>query len=190
MNEQFETAWQLHLFLTARHIPYAIIGGIAVQRWGAPRLTRDVDLTILLPPGREEPILTEIAEAFPPRIKDAVGFALQHRVLPVEVPGGSEADLSLGLPGYEEHVIARTVPYDLGEGRVVRLCSAEDLIIHKALAGRPHDVLDIEGIIVRQGSAIDLRYIRSWIEELSRVADDPEVLRRFDRIWMEHHPSA
>ncbi len=145
MNRQFETAWQLHLFLTDRGIPYAIIGGIAVQRWGQPRFTRDVDVTILLPPGKEEPILREIAGLFPPRIEDAVAFALEHRVLPITVPGGSEADLSLGLPGYEEHVIARAVLYDLGQGREVRLCSPEDLIIHKALAGRPQDLLDIEG---------------------------------------------
>lgn len=135
MNRQFITAWQLHTFLRTRGIPYAIIGGIAVQRWGQPRLTRDVDLTVLLQPGREEATLREIVAAFPARIEDAVAFALEHRVLPVEVPGGSEADLSLGLPGYEENVIARAVPYDLGDGHEVRLCSAEDLIIHKALAG-------------------------------------------------------
>ena len=107
MNLQFETAWRLHTFLSAGRIPYAIIGGIAVQRWGQPRLTRDVDLTVLLPRGSEEATLREIVAAFPARIEDAVSFALEHRVLPVNVPGGSEADISLGLPGYEEHVTLR-----------------------------------------------------------------------------------
>lgn len=185
MNRQFETAWQLHTFLSARGIPYAIIGGIAVQRWGQPRLTRDVDLTVLLPPGSEETMLRAIVAAFPARIEDAVAFAVAHRVLPVEVPGASEADISLGLPGYEEHVIARAVPYDLGEGRVVRLCSAEDLIVHKALAGRPKDVLDIEGIVGRQGRALDVAYVRRWLGELARVAEDPDVAARFERIWAE-----
>jgi len=183
VNRQFETAWLLHTFLGARRIPYAIIGGLAVQRWGQPRLTRDVDLTMLLEPGREEATLREIVAAFPPRIDDAVAFALAHRVLPVDVPGGSEADLSLGLPGYEEHVVARAVPYDLGGGREVRLCSAEDLIIHKALAGRPQDVLDIEGIVARQGKALDVAYVRRWLEELARASDDPEVRNRFERVW-------
>ncbi|MFQ5896838.1 MAG: hypothetical protein ACE5JN_01120 [Candidatus Methylomirabilia bacterium] len=185
MNRQFETAWQLHAFLSTRGIPYAIIGGIAVQRWGRPRLTRDVDLTVLLPPGGEEATLREIVAAFPARIEDAVAFALEHRVLPVDVPGGSEADLSLGLPGYEEHLIARTVAYDLGDGREVRLCSAEDLIIHKALAGRPQDVLDIEGVVARHGAALDIVYVHQWLEELARLADDPEVVARFERIWAE-----
>lgn len=185
MNRQFETAWQLHLFLTARGIPYAISDGIAVQRWGQPRLTRDVDLTILLPPGKEEPILHEIVAAFPARIEDAVRFALEHRVLPIEVRGGGEADLSLGLPGYEEHLMARVVPYDLGDGREVRLCSAEDLIIHKALAGRPQDVLDLDGVVARQGAKLDVGYIRQWLEELVQVSGDPEVAARFERVW-EH----
>jgi hypothetical protein len=37
-----------------------------------------------------------------PRLKDAVAFALEHRVLPIDVPGASAADLSMALPGFEE----------------------------------------------------------------------------------------
>ncbi len=185
MNRQFATAWRLHRFLSERRIPYAIIGGLAVQRWGQPRFTRDVDVTILLPTGGEEPVLRELAAAFPPRVEEPVAFALEHRVLPVVVPEGSEADLSLGLPGYEEEVVARAVPYDLGHGRVVRLCSAEDLLIHKALAGRPQDVLDIEGIVARQGRALDMAYVRRWLRELAAVAGDPEIAARVERAWRE-----
>lgn len=183
MSAQFEAAWQLHLFFTRHAIPYTVIGGLAVQRWGQPRLTRDVNVTVLLSPGREEQALREIAAAFPPRVEDAVAFAVEHRVLPVTVPGASEADISLGLPGYEEEVVARALPYELGEGQSVRLCSAEDLIIHKALAGRPQDVLDIEGIVARQGSALDVGYVRRWLAELERISGDPEVTARFERIW-------
>lgn len=186
MNRQFETAWQLHRFLIEREIPYAIIGGIAVQRWGQPRLTRDVDLTIQLPAGREEPMLREILRAFPGRMDDALQFALVHRVLPVRLPGGSEADITLGLPGYEEHVIARAVDYDLGGERTVKLCSAEDLIIHKAVAGRPQDLMDIEGIVARQRDRLDLAYLRRWLGELSTLLDDPEVAQRFERAWAEY----
>lgn len=186
MNLQFETAWRLHQFLSEREILYVIIGGIAVQRWGQPRLTRDVDLTVLLQAGREEPVLREMLRAFPGRVDDALRFALVHRVLPVQVPGGSEADITLGLPGYEEGVIARAVDYDLGDGRVVRLCSAEDLIIHKAVAGRPQDVMDIEGIVARQRDRLDLAHLRRWLGEFSALLDDPAVAQRFERAWDEY----
>jgi len=42
------------------------------------------------------------------------------------VPGASPADLSLALPGFEEEAITRAVAYDVGRGRSVRLCTAED----------------------------------------------------------------
>ena len=126
--------------------------------------------------------------AFPSRIDNAVAFALEHRVLPVGVPGGSEADLSLGLPGYEEDVVARAVSYNLRGGRQVRMCTAEDLLVHKALAGRPQDLMDIEGIVARQGKALNVVYVRRWLDELARVAEDPEVAARFERVWSERGP--
>lgn len=189
MNQQFEAAWRLARFFTDRGIAYAIIGGFAVQRWGQPRFTRDVDVTILLPPGSEEATLREMVAAFPARVEDPVAFALEHRVLPLTVPGGSEADVSPGLPGYDEEAIGRGVAYDLGGGRTVRLCSAEDLIIHKALAGRAQDVFDIEGIVARQGKVLDLAYVRRWLAELGQVSDDPEVPARFERIWAAIGPA-
>jgi hypothetical protein len=127
--------------------------------------------------------------AFPARVEDPVAFALEHRVLPLTVPGGSEADVSLGLPGYEVEAVARGVAYDLGGGQTVQLCSAEDLIIHKALAGRAQDVLDIEGIVARQGKALAVAYVRRWLTELGRVSDDPEVPARFERIWAAMGPA-
>ena len=186
MNLQVETAWRLHRFLSERKIPYVISGGFAVQRWGQPRLTRDVDLTILLPAGQEEPALRELLRAFPGRVDDALQFAVLHRVLLVQVPGGSEADITLGLQGYEEGVIVRAVDYDLGDGRAVRLCSAEDLIIHKAVAGRPQDLMDIQGIVARQRDRLDLAYLRRWLSEFSALLDDSEVGQRFERAWEEY----
>jgi hypothetical protein len=190
VNGQFEAAWQLHRFLTERGIPYVIIGGVAVQRWGEPRLTIDIDLAILLPPGGEERPLREIAAAFPPRLKDGVAFALEHRVLPIDVPGASPADLSLALPGFEEEAIVRAVDYDLGQGRAVRLCTADDLVVYKCVAGRAQDVLDVEGVVARQGHALDVAHVRRWVEEFARITDDREIVARFERAWANrpHRP--
>ena len=70
-----------------------------------------------MPAGGEERGLREIAAAFPVRLKDAVVFALEHRVLPIDVPEASPADLSLALPGFEEEAIG----------------TAEDLIVYKCV---------------------------------------------------------
>jgi hypothetical protein len=57
-----------------------------------------------------------------------------------------------------------------------------------ALAGRAQDVLDIEGIVARQGNALGLAYVRRWLTELSRVSDDPELTVRFERAWAAYGP--
>ena len=61
-------------------------------------------------------------------------------------------------------------------------------VIHRSLAGRAQDVLDIESIVARQGNALDLAYVRRWPTELARVSDDPGVTVRFERAWAAYGP--
>lgn len=183
MNQQFKAAWEVHEFFTKEGIPYAIIGGIALQRWGEPRFTRDVDITILANLDGEKAVLQKILSIFSPRISDALQFALKNRVCLVRSKNGCEIDISLGIPGYEEEVVKRAVECDLGEGYMVRICSAEDLIIHKALAGRPQDLADIESIIMRQGNKLDVEYIRKWLKEFSHLLGMKKMLERFEEPW-------
>lgn len=80
MNQQFKAAWEVHQFFTKEVIPYAIIGGIALQRWGEPRFTRDVEVTILVNIGEEEEIVKSILSVFTKRIPDALEFAFRNRI--------------------------------------------------------------------------------------------------------------
>ncbi len=183
MSLQVKAAWEAHEFFIKEGIPYAIIGGIAVQHWGEPRFTRDVDFTILATLGKEEKTLKKIVTVFSPRIPDALEFALKHRVCLVRSKDGCEIDISLGLPGYEEEVVRRTVGCDLGDGRIVQMCSAEDLIIHKVIAGRAQDLADIDGVITRQGNTLDAGHIRHWLRQFSLLLDMNEILQRFEEPW-------
>ncbi len=47
-------AVDLLTFCSARDWRICVIGGLAVQRWGEPRVTRDVDVSLLTDFGREE----------------------------------------------------------------------------------------------------------------------------------------
>ena len=125
----------------------------------------------------------ELAAYFPPRLPDAVDFAHRQRVLLVRASNGVPLDISLGLPGYEEEVMARAVNWELEPGKVVRLCSAEDLIIHKAVAGRPQDLRDIEGVVYRQGPALDAGYVRRWLRAFAEVIEQPDLPERFETPW-------
>ena len=42
--------------------------------------------------------------------------------------------------------------------------------------------------MARQGAALDIVYVRQWLEPLARLADDPEVAARFERAWTQHGP--
>lgn len=183
MNQQFQAAREVSLFFNKERILYAIIGGIALQHWGEPRFTRDVDITILVPTNDEEIILQKILATFSPRISDALEFALKSRVCLVRNQEGCEIDISLGIPGYEEEVINRAVEYELVENCIVKLCTAEDLIIHKEIAARSQDLADIESIILRQGKKLDIDYIQYWLENFSQAFESNEIINRFSEVW-------
>jgi len=183
MNEQERAAWELHCLLVQLRVPYVITGGLALQHWGEPRLTQDVDVTVMLPPDNPLPVLERITSSFSPRLPDALDFARQHRVLLVRASNGIPLDISLGLPGYEEEVMKRTTVWEPEPGKALRLCSAEDLIIHKAIAGRPQDLRDIEGVIYRQGEALDSAYIHRWLAAFAEVLEQPELPERFIAPW-------
>jgi hypothetical protein len=98
----------------------------------------------------------------------------------IRASNGCQVDISLSVPGYEDEVIWRAVEYELAPGQHIRLCSAEDLIIHKAVAGRPVDLQD-------QGEALDAAYIRRWLGEFAAVLEEPDIVEWFERPWRKLH---
>jgi predicted nucleotidyltransferase len=69
MNALFEAAWEVQQFMQARGWPFCIIGGVAVIRWGAVRMTQDVDLSLLTGFGGSAEDLI-VLKAFADRPKD------------------------------------------------------------------------------------------------------------------------
>ena len=71
MNALLEAADEIQRFLRDAGENFCFIGGVALQRWGEPRFTRDVDLTLLCPYGAEAATAERLIAAFSPRIPDA-----------------------------------------------------------------------------------------------------------------------
>lgn len=184
MIEPFAAALEVGNFLTNCKIPYAIIGGLAVQVWGQVRLTADADLSVAAPlTTGAAPLVRLITEHFPSRSADPVDFAGKTRMVLITASNGVEVDISLALPGYEDQLFSRAVDYEIDPGKSIKLCSAEDLIIHKAVAGRPQDVIDIQGVVKRQGKKLDAAYIRRWLKDFSDVLANGDILKRFETAW-------
>ena len=162
-----------------------MIGGIAVQRWGEPRQTRYVDVTLLTGLGGEEAFVDPILEHYP-RFPDARRFALERRVLLVQTRANIPLDISLGGLPFEEAVIDRSTPFEIEPGVRLTTCSAEDLVILKAFAGRPQDWLDVEGVIVRQGRALDRGQVPAELRPLLELKEGTTAMRRVMDLFEKH----
>lgn len=158
-----------------------LFGAQAVQVWGTPRLTADVDVTASLR-STPERLVSRLRQAgFDLRIRDVNGFVRKTRVLPfVHRRSAIPLDVVLAGPGLEEEFLARARRVAV-EGVVVPVISPEDLIVTKALAGRAKDVEDVRGILRERLGTLDLRRIRSRLRLLEKALADSEPKALFER---------
>ena len=129
--------------LDAGEVEYALVGGLAVAVWGAPRATQDIDLLV-----RPEALARALEAA------DRRGFRL--RALPMTFRDGMElqraskveggalltVDFLLVNPNLEP-VWASRQKLSMAGG-ALWVISRQALIQMKAAAGRPQDAVDIQ----------------------------------------------
>ncbi len=166
------------IFLEDSGFPYAIIGGIALAQWGVVRATLDVDIKVLVPDNDYTKMRTALRSEFP--ITARKELDTHPLIVAVEIDGVN-VDFLLALPGYEENIIKRAVRRDLN-GWQAWICSAEDLIIQKAVAGRGKDWLDIEALLIEQYRQLDQIYINDWLSEFVEALDDPDILIKYKNL--------
>ena len=171
-------------FLRTKKIPYMVIGGAANLFWGVPRTTLDVDVTVQVQEDRLSALVDEIKKCFQSRVKDTQSFVAKMSVLPLQDASGIRIDLIFARLPYEFRAIRRAKTKRVA-GESVRICSPEDLIIHKIISDRPRDQEDVRGIIERVGPALDRKYLDPAVKDLAREFAKPGIfdfyLRCFDR---------
>jgi len=178
MNRLFAAALEVQQFLEHRRWQFALIGGLAVLRWGEALATQDVDISLLTGFGREEQYVDEVLRQFSGRIPAARGFALQHRVVLIAASNGVPVDIALaGIP-FEERLIARASYFAFLPEVSLRTCSAEDLLVLKAFAGRDKDWAALGGVIARQRGSLDWAYVERQLAPLCEAKGEPELLQR------------
>jgi hypothetical protein len=180
VNEVIRAAAELQAVCLAEGWRFCFIGGLAVQRWGEPRETVDVDLTLLTGFHDEARFVSILTGRFETRIEDAAAFALVHRVLLLRARSGVGLDIALGGLPFEELAVDRSSVFTFPPDVPLRTCSAEDLLVLKAFADRPKDWVDVEGIIIRQSGRIDWSHVRAQLAPLVELKEAPQILRRLD----------
>ena len=184
MNPLFEAALELQQFLQHRGWKFCIIGGLAVVRWGQPRATQDVDVTLMTGLGSEAQYVDPLLESFSGRLPDTRQFALENRVLLVSASNGIPLDITLAAYAYEEQIISRATAFEYVPGVPLTTASAEDLIILKAFAARDQDWVDIKSILIRQQGKLDKKLILSELTPLVELKEEPEILDRLKKLFV------
>ncbi len=162
-------------FLEGERLPYMVIGGVANLFWGVPRTTLDVDITVWADANQIPSLVERLAFRFKLLPEDPAEFIQQTRVLPLQTEGHIRADLIFALLPYEEEAIRRARPMPFA-GRQVRICSPEDLILHKLISDRPRDREDVRGVIARMRKSLDRVYLDPRVESLSHGLSRPDIL--------------
>lgn len=178
MQEQLEALREVKELLDRHNLPHLVLGGIANAVWGQPRATQDADFKVMPGELTISEFVTLIGTQFKFRVSDPVAFAQQTYVVPIFASNGIGVDLGLGFFLYEEQAVEKAVIVER-QGVTFPVCTAEDLIVHKAISMREKDWNDIEGVLLRQGDKLDQTYVTHWLEQFAQVLERPELLQRY-----------
>jgi hypothetical protein len=155
--------------------PWMVIGGIAVIAHGVQRMTTDIDAVVRGDAVQVRSLLKSLRhQQIAPRIADAEAFAATNLVLlarhrPTEV----DLDLSLGWTSFEHEALAARAATRYGKVSVP-MAQVDDLIVFKAIAGRPRDIEDAVTLLALYPDT-DMRRVRARVRALSRAAEAPEL---------------
>ena len=154
-----EAAREVAILASDENVAVALIGGYALQLYGSPRLTGDVDV-----------VAGQSIEALP------AGELLSFGGYQTEAPNGVPVDFVLRDDDYAalyEEALVRAVELADAPMPVVRL---EYLTAMKMAAGRSRDEADLEWIVLRSG--IDMSRARQVIHRHL----GPYAAGEFDRL--------
>ena len=128
---------------------FAIIGGLALSAWVAPRTTQDIDLIVTASPGLNSKDLTHLVETrlckktHLPKMK--ANYAIKEMFSFMEDHLGVDVILTTGFPLAAE-AIQKAVRIEI-VGETVKLATPEYLIALKLVSLDDKDKLDIKNLL-------------------------------------------
>ncbi len=168
-------------------IPSIVIGGAEVAIWGELRVTRHVDLKILLGRNEAERLLTVLAPNYSPLLPDPIHALREQAMLFVQDSAGTRLDLLLADTPYDVQAIRRARVTEVEPGAPISVCSPEDLVIYKLISTRVRDHEDAASVIRRQAENFDDDYILSWLRQFEQALDDSTLVAEFKRLRAGKH---
>lgn len=169
--------------LNRANLHYMVIGGQAVLVHGEPRLTNDIDITVAAGLEKLESVRRVAISAGLEPLVDPEEFTTRTMVLPcLHRKSGIRVDFIFSLSPYERDAIERAVEIEISDS-TVRFATAEDLIVHKVLAGRARDLEDVRSILLKN-PGVDRSLIVEALESFQESLGEGTTLTdRLDDIY-------
>lgn len=162
------------------HLRWYVFGAQAVNLYGFPRATADVDVTVEL--GSREPsdLVAKLAQAgFAVRFPDP-GFIEATRVIPAtHVATKLPIDVVLAGPGLEQLFLEQAEIHHVA-GHEIRVIAPEHLVVTKLIAGRPKDLEDVRELLAIR--TLDHPVIEELLGMVEAAIGESELRARYRRL--------
>ncbi len=153
-------------FFQRHRIPYALIGAMALNIYGRPRTTLDIDFLILLDESGFSNIKDrastenfrideEWAKWNPLIAKNQTRFIVKNIFVDVMLPRDE----------HDKESLKRRRRKKIGN-KMVYIIAPEDFILQKLKVGRPRDFEDAVTVLERSSGDINIPYIKRWANRL------------------------
>lgn len=153
---RFEDALaNLSAIFQERGVAYALMGGLAVAAWGAPRATEDIDLLADVSPSQELDAALR-ARGFEAEWRRGAPDDPIPLLLRLRSRSGPEIDVVCATRAWEREMLNRSIRLRFPQGLEIPVVAVEDLIILKLMAGGPPDLADVADLLQRVGPLPEL----------------------------------
>lgn len=126
-------------------VEYVVIGGHAVNAYGVPRMTKDLDVLIGPGPQNSQRVFQALTTFGAPLAGTSpADFEDGETLFQIGVEP-SRVDIIQTIPAVPfEQAWSNRVPSLIDEGLTVPFISRDDLILNKLASGRPQDLADVD----------------------------------------------
>jgi hypothetical protein len=156
----------------ARSTAHALIGGLATSLRSRFRLTQDIDFLLDVPQIHLPGLLDDlIGLGFTIDVAVVIKEYVQHHITAFWY-GPIRIDCLKPVLPFYRRALVDAQPLEWSEGHVVRVATAEGLILTKMVAFRTRDQQDIDTLLAANRDAIDVDLIRQ--EWSPFAATEPE----------------
>jgi hypothetical protein len=164
--------------LKAGRTRHLIVGGVAVTAVGEPRFTADLGVIVFVRFAQLERLLGRAIQQ---------GFEADTATELAAARDGGSVRLTRGRFHFDlivRSLFIEDLAYEHSRvlkvfERSVRFPSPEDLVILKVVAGRPKDLLDVDGVLKRHRETFDRSYVETTLRRVCDLAVDHAILERW-----------